>query len=142
MKVTNNKGKNDTVTIKGIKKQSVIKIFKQASGGKAIAQQTASSSNMTISLKQLGQTNGTLYISMKELGLKEGNRVPIRYQGEKSDVLKANQVKINNLKNKKDVITVSKIKKKMSLKFTQQMENYLPHQNQRIVHLSNCTLNK
>ncbi|QLI76290.1 Ig-like domain-containing protein [Bacillus pumilus] len=116
VKVTNNKGKNDTVTIKGIKKQSVIKIFKQASGGKAIAQQTASSSNMTISLKQLGHTNGTLYISMKEPGLKEGNRVPIRYQGEKSDVLKANQVKINNLKNKKDVITVSKIKKKDVIK--------------------------
>lgn len=116
VKVTNNKGKNDTVTIKGIKKQSVIKIFKQASGGKAIAQQTASSSNVTISLKQLGQTNGTLYISMKEPSLKESNRVSIRYQGEKSDVLKANQVKINNLKNKKDAITVSKIKKKDVIK--------------------------
>ncbi|MGG5833164.1 hypothetical protein ACQ4LK_24690, partial [Bacillus pumilus] len=39
-----------------------------------------------------------------------------QYQGEKSDVLKANQVKINNLKNKKDVITVSKIKKKDVIK--------------------------
>ncbi|WEZ16766.2 Ig-like domain-containing protein [Bacillus safensis] len=116
VKVTNNKGKNDTVTIKGIKKQSVIKIFKQASGGKAIAQQTASSSNMAISIKQLGQTSGTLYISMKEPGLKEGNRVPIRYQGEKSDVLKASQVKINNLKNKNDIITVSKLKKKDVIK--------------------------
>ncbi|MEW4194701.1 hypothetical protein Q0N41_13450 [Bacillus altitudinis] len=116
VKVTNNKGKNDTVTIKGIKKQSVIKIFKQASGGTAIAEQTASSSNMTISVKQLGQTSGTLYISMKEPGLKEGNRVPIRYQGEKSDALKVNQIKINNLKNKKDVITVSKIKKKDVIK--------------------------
>ncbi|MER3123803.1 Ig-like domain-containing protein [Bacillus pumilus] len=116
VKVTNNKGKNDTVTIKRIKKQSVIKVFKQSSGGKAIAQQTASNSNMTVSIKQLGRTNGTLYISMKEPGLKEGNRVPIRYQGEKSDALKANQVKINNLKNKKDVITVSKIKKKDVIK--------------------------
>jgi len=116
VKVTNNKGKNDTVTIKGIKKQSVIKIFKQASGGTAIAQQTASSSNMTISMKQLGQTSGTLYISMKEPGLKEGNRVPIRYQGEKSDALKVNQIKINNLKNKNDVITVSKLKKKDVIK--------------------------
>ncbi|GLF89488.1 hypothetical protein Saga11_07470 [Bacillus safensis] len=116
VKVTNNKGKNDTVTIKGIKKQSVIKVFKQSSGGKAIAQQTASSSNLTISLKQLGQTGGTLYISMKEPGLKEGNRVPIRYQGEKSDALKTNQVKINNLKNKNDVITVSKMKKKDVIK--------------------------
>ncbi|WP_342493210.1 hypothetical protein [Bacillus sp. FSL W7-1346] len=116
VKVTNNKGKNDTVTIKGIKKQSVIKIFKQASGGTAIAQQTASSSNMTISVKQLGQTSGTLYISMKEPGLKEGNRVPIRYQGEKSDALKVNQIKINNFKNKNDVITVSKIKKKDIIK--------------------------
>ncbi|MBU8970849.1 hypothetical protein KSS88_18555 [Bacillus altitudinis] len=116
VKVTNNKGNNDTVTIKGIKKQSVIKIFKQASGGTAIAQQTASSSNMTISMKQLGQTSGTLYISMKEPGLKEGNRVPIRYQGEKSDALKVNQIKINNLKNKNDVITVSKLKKKDVIK--------------------------
>lgn len=116
VKVTNNKGKNDTVTIKGIKKQSVIKIFKQASGGTAIAQQTASSSNMTISMKQLGQTSGTLYISMKEPGLKEGNRVPIRYQGEKADALKVNQIKINNLKNKNDVITVSKLKKKDVIK--------------------------
>ncbi|MCM3138390.1 MULTISPECIES: Ig-like domain-containing protein [Bacillus] len=116
VKVTNNKGKNDTVTIKGIKKQSVIKVFKQASGGKAIAQQAASSSNLTISLKQLGQTSGTLYISIKEPGLKEGNRVPIRYQGEKSDALKASQVKINNLKNKNDIITVSKLKKKDVIK--------------------------
>ncbi|MGG1695840.1 Ig-like domain-containing protein [Bacillus zhangzhouensis] len=116
VKVANNKGKNDTVTIKGIKKQSVIKIFKQSSGGKAIAQQTASSSNMTISLKQLGQTSGTLYISMKEPGLKEGNRVPIRYQGEKSVALKTKQVNINNLKNKNDVITVSKMKKKDVIK--------------------------
>ncbi|MEH6922142.1 Ig-like domain-containing protein [Bacillus altitudinis] len=116
VKVTNNKGNNDTVTIKGIKKQSVIKIFKQASGGTAIAQQTASSSNMTISMKQLGQTSGTLYISMKEPGLKEGNRVLIRYQGEKSDALKVNQIKINNLKNKNDVITVSKLKKKDVIK--------------------------
>ncbi|WP_250620869.1 hypothetical protein [Bacillus subtilis] len=67
-------------------------------------------------MKQLGQTNGTLYISIKEPSLKESNRVSIRYQGEKSDVLKANQVKINNLKNKKDVITVSKIKKKDVIK--------------------------
>ncbi|MCK1971943.1 hypothetical protein LNK20_04415 [Bacillus safensis] len=116
VKVANNKGKNDTVTIKGIKKQSVIKIFKQASGGKEIAQQTASSSNMAISIKQLGQTSGTLYISIKEPGLKEGNRVPIRYQGEKSEALKASQVKINNLKNKNDIITVSKLKKKDVIK--------------------------
>lgn len=61
---------------------------------------------------------------MKEPGLKEGNRVLIRYQGEKSDALKVNQIKINNLKNKNDVITVSKLKKKTSSKFIQQTANY------------------
>lgn len=109
--VTNNKGKKDSIRISGIKKGDVIKVYNASTKGKLIAQKTSTGSADTISVNQMGEKAGKIYVTVTSPSMTESKRTAVSFTGEQTNAIKSSQVKITNNKSKKDVITVSKLKK-------------------------------
>lgn len=107
--IRNNKGKSDTISVKGVIKGVRVKLYN--SGGKPIGSWKAAGTTTLLSVKQLGQTNGRIYISTIRSGLKESKRVAVSYSGEQTNILSAKQIKIYNNRKTSDVIYVSNLKK-------------------------------
>jgi hypothetical protein len=107
VKITNNKGKNDIITVTGLVKGDVIKAYNASSKGTLLASTTSTGTSATLSVKQLGIKSGKVYVTVTKSNLVESDRLAVSYQGEKSDVLKANQVKVTNNKGKNDTIVVN-----------------------------------
>jgi hypothetical protein len=107
--IRNNKGKSDTISVKGVTKGVRVKLYN--SGGKPIGSWKAAGTTTILSVKQLGQTNGRIYISTIRSGLKESKRVAVSYSGEQTNILSAKQIKIYNNRKTSDVISVSNLKK-------------------------------
>jgi CTP-dependent riboflavin kinase len=84
IKVTNNKGKADTVKVSGIAKGDTIKVYSASSKGKLLASKKATGTSTTLSIKQLGQKSGKVYVSVTSPNLKESNRRAVSYAAEKS----------------------------------------------------------
>lgn len=81
VKVTNNKGKNDTVTVSGLKKGDTIKLY--TISGRILGKSTASGSSATISVKQLGTGSGKVYITLQQSGKLESAKITVNYSAEK-----------------------------------------------------------
>lgn len=109
--VTNNKGKKDSIRISGIKKGDVIKVYNASTKGKLIAQKTSTGSADIISVNQIGEKAGKIYVTVTSPSMTESKRTAVSFTGEQTNAVKSSQVKITNNKSKKDVITVSKLKK-------------------------------
>ncbi|UYG93823.1 hypothetical protein [Cytobacillus firmus] len=109
--VTNNKGKKDSIRISGIKKGDVVKVYNASTKGKLIAQKTSTGSADTISVNQIGEKAGKIYVTVTSPSMTESKRTAVSFTGEQTNAVKTSQVKITNNKSKKDVITVSKLKK-------------------------------
>ncbi|MEK5066225.1 hypothetical protein [Cytobacillus sp. FSL R5-0596] len=109
--VTNNKGKKDSIRISGIKKGDVIKVYNASTKGKLIAQKTSTGSADTISVNQIGEKAGKIYVTVTSPSMTESKRTAVSFTGEQTNAVKTSQVKMTNNKSKKDVITVSKLKK-------------------------------
>lgn len=109
--VTNHKGKKDSIRISGIKKGDVIKVYNASTKGKLIAQKTSTGSADTISVNQIGEKAGKIYVTVTTPSMTESKRTAVSFIGEQTNAVKSTQVKITNNKSKKDVITVSKLKK-------------------------------
>ncbi|PAE25777.1 pre-peptidase C-terminal domain-containing protein [Bacillus sp. 7894-2] len=111
VKVTNNKGKNDSIRVSGIQKGDVVKIYNASSKGKLIAQKTSTGTADTLTVNQIGEKAGEIYVTRTSPSMSESKRTGVSFTGEQTNAVKTSQVKITNNKNKKDVITVSKLKK-------------------------------
>ncbi|KAF0821743.1 hypothetical protein V7200_07235 [Cytobacillus firmus] len=109
--VTNHKGKKDSIRISGIKKGDVIKVYNASTKGKLIAQKTSTGSADIISVNQIGEKAGKIYVTVTSPSMTESKRTAVSFTGEQTNAVKSSQVKITNNKSKKDVITVSKLKK-------------------------------
>ncbi|KML41345.1 hypothetical protein [Cytobacillus firmus] len=109
--VTNNKGKKDSVRISGIKKGDLIKVYNASTKGKLVAQKTSTGSADTISVNQVGEKAGKIYVTVTSPSMTESKRTAVSFTGEQTNAVKSSQVKMTNNKSKKDVITVSKLKK-------------------------------
>ncbi len=83
VKVINNKRKADTITVKGLKKGDVIKLYKTSKGGTLLTGKQASKSVVTISVKQLGKKSGKVYVSIIRTGKAESTRKAVSYKAEK-----------------------------------------------------------
>lgn len=97
--------------VNGIKKGDTIKVYDKASGGKLLASKKTTGSSVELSVKQLGQKAGKVYMTIMNDGLLESARTEISYKPEPSSPLKSSQVTIKNNKGKSDAITVKGIKK-------------------------------
>jgi len=116
VKLENNKGKDDKISVSGLVKGDVIKVYNASSKGQVIAQNTAGSSTLTLSVKQIGLKSGKVYISVTKAGMTESSRVGISYTGEQSDPLKVSQVKVYNNKGKTDAVNISGVSKGDTIK--------------------------
>ncbi len=111
IKVTNNKGKADVVSVSGVKVNDIVKVYDKATGGKLLGTaKVIKGSQIDVSIAQIGATSGSVYVSLTQPGMAEGERTASKYAGEPTDSLQASQVKIVNNKGKADIITVSKLK--------------------------------
>ncbi|RYL95168.1 hypothetical protein EWI07_03885 [Sporolactobacillus sp. THM7-4] len=109
VKITNNKGKSDTVYVNGLKKGDVIRVYN--SGYHLLATGTSKGSSITLSIKQLGSTSGKIHLTITHPGMTASSKTAVSYSGEPSTALKSAQVKVTNNKGKSDPVYVTGIKK-------------------------------
>lgn len=111
VKVVNNKSKTDSLSVSGLVKGDVVKVYNASSKGTLIATKTSTGSTALLSIKQLGTKSGKVYVTVTKAGYTESNRVAVSFAGEQANALASSQVKITNNKKKNDYIYVSKLKK-------------------------------
>ncbi len=78
--IKNNKGKSDTVIVKGLKKSDVVKLY--SSSGKYLSSKTSTSSSTTITVKQLGKGSGSVYVTVTRPGMNESDKVKKTFKAE------------------------------------------------------------
>ncbi|PKF90078.1 hypothetical protein CW306_00650 [Bacillus sp. BA3] len=78
--IKNNKGKSDTVIVKGLKKSDVVKLY--SSSGKYLSSKTSTSSSATITVKQLGKGSGSVYVTVTRPGMNESDKVKKTFKAE------------------------------------------------------------
>lgn len=83
IKVYNNKGKSDSVSVSGVSKGDIVKIYNASSKGTLLATKESTSSSVSLSIKQLGQKNGKIYVTVTKPGLAESDRVAVSFAAEK-----------------------------------------------------------
>ncbi|MBY6037169.1 hypothetical protein KUV80_10910 [Fictibacillus nanhaiensis] len=83
IKVYNNKGKSDSVSVRGVAKGDVVKIYNTSSKGTLLATKESTDSYVSLSIKQLGQKGGKIYVTVTKSGLAESDRVAVSFAAEK-----------------------------------------------------------
>ena len=97
--INNNAGKSDTVYITGLYGGESIKLYAGADGGKIVgtANVSATATEITINVNQLGAVAGSIYITVANKGELESNRVKVDYAAEpKTEDISADNVTITN----------------------------------------------
>jgi hypothetical protein len=107
---TNNTGKADTVTVHGLGTNDVIKVYNASKGGTLLGTAKAGTTgSVSISISQIGQKAGTLYVSVTKPGWTESLRTPVTFNGEQSKPLTVTQVVTENNKGKPDLMWVNSL---------------------------------
>lgn len=83
IKVSNNKGKSDSVSVSGVANGDVVKIYNASSKGTVLATKEATGSSVSLSIKQLGEKSGKIYVTITKPGLAESDRVAVSFAAEK-----------------------------------------------------------
>lgn len=109
IRITNNKGKSDNIIVTGLKAGDVLRIY-HAHWTTPLTV-TSTGSSKSISVKQLGKESGTINVTLQQPGYAASSKTMFAYKGEKSAVLKRNQINITNKKHRKDSIKITHIKK-------------------------------
>lgn len=107
--ITNNVGKADTIYITGVIKGDIVTVYNAATEGKVIGKKTVAGekTDATISVSQLGSSEGSVYITITSLGMTESSRTEVSYSGEAvSEEPSANNITITNNSGKADTIYV------------------------------------
>ena len=115
--IVNNAVLEDTITVNGLTANDIVKVYDAASNGQLIgtATVTSNSTGATVTLPQLTETSGSVYISVTSFGKSESSKTEADYLAEQSsngiyvgDVSIANNVYDNGSVNgENDTITVS-----------------------------------
>lgn len=80
--IANNYGVASTVTVGGLKDNDVVYIYNAAIGGTQLGTGTVAtySTEVTISVSQLSDAGGNLYVSVKSAGMLESDRKEVQYE--------------------------------------------------------------
>lgn len=108
--ITNNVGKADTIYVTGVTGGDIVTIYNASSGGKVLGKKTVSNqkTDVTISISQLGSSEGSVYITVTSAKMTESSRTEISYPAEgQSESPLADNIKITNNSGKSDTIYVS-----------------------------------
>ena len=119
--VTNNAaGTKDVIELTGLQPLDVVKVYTIASGGTALATKTvgSSSTDITISVSQIGAVAGSAYISIKSTNCLESSRAEVKYDAEPvSGAPLASDITVtNNAKGTSDTVCVSGLNAKDIIK--------------------------
>ncbi len=107
--VTNNSGNADTVYVSGVYENEVVKVYNSATGGKLLGSIKVSknSSEATVTIPQIGISQGSVYVSLTDEDQSESARVEAKYSAEeKSNDIDANNVIVSNNIGKADTVYV------------------------------------
>ncbi|MCR4436449.1 MAG: hypothetical protein QHH06_11770 [Clostridiales bacterium] len=107
--IVNNAGLPDTVTVYGLSAGDVVKVYDSAQGGSLLGSATvsASATDATVSISQLGTAAGSVYVSVTGVNKQESDRVKADYSAEsKTDVLSTDNIIIVNNVDSSDTVTV------------------------------------
>jgi hypothetical protein len=111
--IVNNAVIADTITVKGLTANDVVKVYDAATGGNLLgyADVSAGSDIATITIPQLSTGAGSVYISVMNFGKSESSRTKADYIAEQSSTpLYAGNINItNNPSGTSDVITVNNL---------------------------------
>jgi hypothetical protein len=110
IKIANNKMKSDTISVSGIAKGDIVRIY-DGTGKKLLVTLTSGGSTVTVNIKQLSEKSGSILISKQQKGLLVSPVIRVNYLAEPSLALKTSQIKITNNKKKSDTVSVSGITK-------------------------------
>jgi hypothetical protein len=109
--VTNNTGKADLITVKGLKVGDIVKVYNQA--GKLIGTSKAVANAQTstsVSINQLGTESSKLSVTVTNSGMKESGKRTITYQAEKiSAKLSTGKIAVKNNRGENDTVTISSL---------------------------------
>ncbi len=97
--VTNNAGKPDVVYITRLSTGDVVKVYDVEIGGNPIESATvgSNSSDVTISIPQIGPGEGDIYVTIARTGEAESKRVKVHYDAEaQSATLNSDQIVVKN----------------------------------------------
>jgi len=83
VKVVNNKGKADSVTVSKIAKGDIIKVYNASSKGTLLASKESGGTSTTLLIKQLGQKAGKVYVTTTNPGMTESTRTAVNYSAER-----------------------------------------------------------
>ncbi len=109
VKIVNNSGASDTISITGLANGDIVKIYKTSSGVDYIATATATGDlTTTISISQLGTSSGSIYVSVTTSGKTESARTEIEYAAESTAPLASSVTVVNNA-GISDTITVANL---------------------------------
>ncbi|WML33742.1 hypothetical protein [Clostridium sp. OS1-26] len=108
--ITNNVGKADTIYVTGVTGGDIVTVYNASSGGKVLGKKTVPNqkTDITISITQLGISEGSVYITVTSAKMTESSRTEISYSSEgQSEMPLADNIKITNNSGKSDTIYVS-----------------------------------
>ncbi|MGE7122512.1 NPCBM/NEW2 domain-containing protein [Peribacillus sp. NPDC046944] len=79
--VTNNKNKSDVIIVRSLSKKDVVTVYDAK--GKQLASGSASSSSITLKVKQLGKKSGKVYITRTSTGKLISDKTSVTFKAEK-----------------------------------------------------------
>lgn len=109
--VENNSGVSDTVEVSGIQPNDIVNVYDSLQGGNLLGTATVSSINKaTVTIPQLGTSEGKIYVSVKSTGKIESTRTLVAYSAEaQSDALDSRDIFIKNNSGTPDIIEVTSV---------------------------------
>ena len=109
--VINNAGKPDIVYFTGLSAGDVVKVYDSLKGGTLLGSATVApdSTDVTVSIKQLGKTAGSIFVTISSTDKSESERIEVTYEAEEvSPDLSPSQIVVtNNIVGTSDTIYVS-----------------------------------
>lgn len=111
--IINNAVISDTVTVKNLTSNDVVKVYDAAQGGNLLgyAVVSANSNEVTVTISQLTTASGSVYVSVTNFGKSESKRIKADYIAEQTStaLYPGNVSIVNNAVGKSDVITVNNL---------------------------------
>jgi hypothetical protein len=108
--VTNNPvGISDTVYVTGLTAGDIVKVYSSATDASVLGKATATVTNATVTIAQLGTSAGSVYVSVTSIGEAESSRTKADYSAESVSTapMASNIIVTNNAAGTPDTICVS-----------------------------------
>lgn len=97
VKVVNNSGKSDIITVTGLMEYDTVKIYNAATGGTRLAMAVADNSlAVTLNVSQLGIDSGKIYVTVTKYGKIESARTEVEFTAESLAPSESNIFIVNN----------------------------------------------